>query len=162
MARKQSKSKDGRDYEIGPLQAGDLEPVIAIDKAHSGSARTGFFERRLTAAQQDPADFVYVGARHKGELVGFALARLVEGEFGAETAVASLDTFGVHPDHQHHGVGQLLLNEVDTVLAHKGVHELTTELRWSDRALVQFLSQSGFSMAPRVVLSRDTEESEQR
>ena len=160
MAKKAKSSGGASDYKIGPLSATDLDPVIAIDKSHSGASRNGFFERRLTAAQKDPTEFVYVGARHGDVLVGFALARLVEGEFGGEAPVASLDSFGVDPDHQHHGVGQLLLNEIDSVLTHKGVVELTTELRWSDQALIQFLSQSGFSMAPRVVLSRDTDSGE--
>ena len=93
------------DYQLGPLGEDDLEPVIAIDHHHSGMQRRDFFERHLNAALKDPADFVYVGARKDGTLAGFALARLVQGEFGQDSLVASFDGFGVAAEHQHHGVG---------------------------------------------------------
>ena len=65
---------------ITPLSADDLDAVVAIDKVLSGRSRRGFFEKRLAAALEEPGDFVYVGLRHDGQLAGYALARLVEGE----------------------------------------------------------------------------------
>jgi GNAT superfamily N-acetyltransferase len=145
-----------RDYAIGPLAAGDLEAVIAIDRRLSGTVRRGFFERRLAAALREPDRFVYVGARSAGVLAGFALARLTEGEFGRQARLAALDAFGVEAAHQHHGVGHMLLDEIDAILAHKGIEQLTTQIDWADQDLVRFLAMCGFAVSPRLVLARDT------
>lgn len=149
-------TEDQGDYDICPLTAEDLEDVIALDRQLSGALRRDFFERRLTAALADPGGFVYVAARSNGKLAGFALVRLVGDEFGREGKRATLDSFGVDPGHQHHGLAQRLLDEIDAILEHKGVAELTTQVQWSDHGLLEFLARSGFRMAPRIVLSRDT------
>ena len=143
-------------YDICPLVAGDLEDVIALDRQLSGSSRRDFFERRLTAALAEPGGFVYVAARRDGSLAGFALVRLVGEEFGREGKRATLDSFGVDPGHQHHGLAHRLLDEIDAILEHKGVVEMTSQVQWSDHGLLEFLARSGFRMAPRIVLSRDT------
>jgi GNAT superfamily N-acetyltransferase len=144
------------DYAIGPLTSADLDAVVAIDRQLSGNTRRGFFERRLAAALREPGRFVYVGARHDDALVGFALARLIEGEFGREARLAALDAFGVDRPHQHHGVAHMLLDEVDAILAHKGIEQLTTQIDWADQDLIRFLAACGFAVSPRLVLARDT------
>ncbi len=142
--------------EITPLTPDDLDVVIAIDKKLSGSARRGFFEKRLAATLQDPGDYVYVGLRHDGQLAGFALARLLHGEFGQDDVSAALDAFGVDPDHQHKGAGHELMNGLEAVLAHKGVSRLGAEVDWADSALLSFFGNTGFALAPRSVLARTT------
>ncbi len=142
--------------EITPLRADDLDAVVAIDKILSGRSRRGFFEKRLAAALEHPGDFVYVGLRHGGQLCGYALARLVEGEFGQPNAVAMLDAIGVDPGHQGEAAGQQLLAAVKDILRHKGVGILTSQIDWADQNLIGFFAHNGFSMAPRVVLTRST------
>ncbi len=90
---------------IRPLTAVDREAVIAIDHALSGRSRRGFFERRLAHAERDPAGFVAFAAERDGRLIGFVLARLFEGEFGATSREAALDAIGVAPAlARQHGV----------------------------------------------------------
>ena len=144
--------------EIRPLRADDLEAVIALDKNLTGISRRGFFEKRLAAALEQPGDYVYVGLQTDGGLIGFALAKLVHGEFGKPGAQAALDSMGVDPDHQGKGAGHRLLAEIEQVLSHKGVSSLTSQVDWSDQSLLSFLRESGFDLAGRIVLSRDTDE----
>ncbi len=138
---------------IRPLEAGDLDTVVAIDAALAGRSRYGFFERRLKAALGQPKDFIYVGACIAGELKGYVLVRLLGGEFGHD-ASAMLDAIGVDPDTTGAGLGQALLSGVDEVLRHKGVTELQTETDWTNANLLGFFAHSGFERAPRLVLKR--------
>ncbi len=144
--------------EVRPLTADDLDAVIAIDTAAAGISRRGYFEKRLNAATENPRDYVYVGLHADGALCGFAFAKLVNGEFGEPGASAALDAIGVGPGHAHKGYGQLLLNAIEKVLADKGVETLTSQVAWSDRAMIGFFAGAGFAMAPRLVLNRSTED----
>ncbi len=155
MARKsKSPAENGK---ITPLGADDLEAVIAIDKTLSGTSRRGFFEKRLAAALDEPGDFIYVGLREGKRLVGFALARLVEGEFGKPGARAMLDAIGVDPNHKSELAGHQLLSAVEEVLRNKGVGELTSQVEWENQNLLTFFASAGFTMAPRIVLTRPTD-----
>ncbi len=142
--------------EIKPLNADDLMPVIEIDQKISGSARKGFFEKRLAAALEHPGDYIYVGLHQGGNLCGYAMAKLVSGEFGKPGASASLDALGVDPGCQGKGGGHQLLKAVKDILVHKGVDELTSQVDWSQYTMLGFFSEAGFDLAPRIVLARDT------
>jgi ribosomal protein S18 acetylase RimI-like enzyme len=144
--------------EIRPLNADDLEAVIGIEKSLTGNSRRGFFEKRLKAALEQPGDYVYVGLQNDGKLVGYALAKMVHGEFGNPGAQASIDSIGVHPDHQGKGAGHQLLEAIEKILVHKGVYALNSQVDWSDQSLVSFLAEAGFRLAARMVLTRDTGE----
>ncbi len=141
---------------ITPLSAEDLNAVVAIDQALTGTSRRDFFQRRLDAALEDPDEFVYVGLRQDNQLIGYALARLVHGEFGKPGASAALDAIGVNPAHQGQNVGSRVLQAVEKVLRHKGVSELTSQVRWADQYLLAFFANVGFEIAPRVTLARPT------
>ena len=144
------------DMSVSPLCADDLDAVISIDKSLGGVSRRGFFEKRLAAALERPQDFVYVGLHREGMLVGFAMARLLEGEFGKSRTSAALDALGVAPDHQGKSAGHKLLAAVEEVLRHKGVSELTSQVDWQDHGLISFFADAGFDLAPRTVLTRNT------
>lgn len=135
-----------------PLTADDLEAVIAIDAASAGRSRRGFFEKRLVSAQERPRGYVYVGAERDDRFVGFAIARLHEGEFGGTHPVAVLDALGVDPSVRHAGVGHALLGELEAILAHKGIRELASQVDWTGTDVARFFIDTGFKLAPRRVL----------
>ncbi len=147
-------SRSTKDMSVAPLCPDDLDAVIAIDKALGGASRRGFFEKRLAAALEHPKDFVYVGLRNEGRLVGYAMARLVDGEFGKPGARAALDAIGVDTEHQGRSAGHKLLEAVEDVLRHKGVSELTSQVEWQDHRLLSFFAGAGFELAPHIVLTR--------
>ena len=82
------------------LSENDVERVIAIDCAHSGLARRHFFEKRFAAAKAQSDDYIHVGVMGGGSLRGFAIARILRGEFGHGHAVAVLDAIGVAAESQ--------------------------------------------------------------
>ncbi len=143
-------------HTINPLANDDLEAVIAIDKKIAGISRRGFFEKRLASTLARPEDYVYVGLRDNGTLAGYALAKLVSGEFGKAGARASLDALGVDPAYRHHGAGHALMAAIEAVLQKKRVSEIASQVGWSESAMLSFFAELGFSLAPRLVLDRDT------
>ena len=148
-------TKTKTDYTIRPLRGEDLEEVVRIDGLLSGQRRRGFYARRLTAALQDPKGFIYLGAGTGDRLAGYAIARILGGEFGKEATIASLDAIGVDPDHQGHGVGRMLMAALEEIMRHKGIRELHSQTTWTNHSLLAFLDSAGFERAPRIILDRE-------
>ena len=145
---------------LKPLHPQDLDAVIAIDSAGSGTSRRGYFEKRLAAAIEQPQDYVFVGLFSNNKLAGFAFAKLVTGAFGQLEPTASLDAIGVDPEVGLKGFGHKLLAEVEAILRHKGVEILTSQIDWATQPLLSFMAHEGFALASRIVLSRTTDEIE--
>jgi GNAT superfamily N-acetyltransferase len=146
------------DESARSINAGDLERVIAIDRAHTGHSRRRFFEKRFAAAAAHPDDFVQIGLTRGGSLRGFAVARLSRGEFGREDVVAVLDAVGVEPESQDRGVGQALIEQLIEILRQKGVRSLHSQASWASHHLLRFFDTSGFQLSPRMVLERSVGE----
>ncbi|NOX41208.1 MAG: GNAT family N-acetyltransferase, partial [Alphaproteobacteria bacterium] len=157
LQTEQTKYGETTPLSTRPLSSLDLETVIALDATNSPQSRRGFFESRLKAATDTPQEYVYVGICEGETLVGFAMARLLHGEFGQANARASLDAIGVAHGLQNHGAGHQLLAAVKQILTHKGVSALETQVDWADRTLLGFLGNSGFKLAPRIILRRQTD-----
>jgi GNAT superfamily N-acetyltransferase len=148
----------GSNCDVRPLSTGDVERVIAIDRAHTGYSRRRFFDKRFAAAKAHPDDFVHIGVMRGGMLRGFATARIVQGEFGRQDAIAVLDGLGVAPESQERGVGHELIDELVRLTRGKGVFSLQSEAEWKNHELVRFFDASGFRLAPRLVLERPVAE----
>lgn len=141
---------------VRPLTPEDLERVVELDRQHSGRSRRVFFQRRLEAALANSAGFITVAAEVDGLLMGFAIARLQNGEFGEDSQLAILDVIGVEPSSQHAGLGHQLLDGIIARMRKRDISELRTQVDWSDRKIFQFFSSAGFSLAPQQVLERAT------
>jgi ribosomal protein S18 acetylase RimI-like enzyme len=144
------------DRGIRNLDVEDAERVIAIDRAHSGQARRRFFEKRLAAAKARPEDYIHAGDMRGGALRGFAIARILRGEFGQEDAVAVLDAIGVEPASRQRGIGQTLMEAVRQIMQQRGVRVLQSEADWTNHTLLRFFEAAGFKLAPRLALERST------
>ncbi len=163
MAQERERDMGATELDVGiggdgvrPLTIDDFQSVVTIDSKLSGNWRQVFYSKRLAAALEKPKEFIYVGVDLDGELVGFAFAHVLEGEFGVTGNVAVLDAIGVDPDHQHKGLGQRLMDGLIDVMRHKGVQELQTQVDWTDHDLMRFFDVNGFVRAPRLVLERST------
>jgi len=136
---------------LGPA---DLEQVITIDRAYSGHSRRHFFEKRFAAVQAQPDDFIDVGIIQNRSLCGFAIARVLRGEFGHEQAVAVLDAIGVAIESREQGIGNALIRELGAIMCRRGVHALHSQADWTNHELMRFFEGAGFNLAPRLVLQR--------
>lgn len=137
------------------LRPGDLGRVVALDALVSGHERRGYLEHKLATHLLDSSVEVSLGAEVDGILVGFLLARVWTGEFGATEPVAVLDTLGVQPAFQHRGIGEALLDQLATNLRGLEVRRLRTEVDWNAFPLLGFFHGQGFRPAPRLCLELD-------
>lgn len=142
------------DCSIRPLKGEDVETIIAIDRSYSGRARRSFFEKRIAAAPAHPYEFVHIGAERDGTLRGFAMARILRGEFGRAHSAAMLDGLGVATGSQGHGIGRALMTELVERLRHAGVRSLHSQAAWTNTELLRFFAAANFELAPRVALER--------
>ena len=140
--------------EIRPIDADDLEAVVAIDRAHTKYSRRRFFEKRFAQAATHPAEFVQIGFARGGSLRGFAIVHLLRGQFGRDDSVAVLDALGVEFDSQSHGMGHLLISELLEILRQRGVRVLHSQSSWRNHDLLCFFDRCGFRLSPRIVLDR--------
>ena len=143
---------------IRPLAASDLAAIVALDRAVVGRSRRGFYERRLAHFAAEPGAFVALGAELGGRLVGFAFARLYEGEFGRFAPEASLDAIGVDAKARRKGIGRELIEAMAEAMRLRGIKELSTQAAWSAVDLIGFFARTDFAPAPRIVLERSVED----
>jgi predicted N-acetyltransferase YhbS len=140
---------------VRALKSTDLDEVVEIDRQHVDRSRRGFFAKRLEAVLADPGTYIQVGAEADGSLVGYAMARLIDGEFGlSKTAI--LEAMAVDTSYDHHGVGEALLAGIDDVLKRKGLKTMQTNAAWTSHNLLRFFDHQGFKLAPRHVVECET------
>jgi predicted N-acetyltransferase YhbS len=139
---------------IRPLAPGDLDAVVAVDRGATGRSRRDYYARRFHRVEADPGGAVGIVAEAGGRLAGFALAQLLDGEFGGTAPVGVLDSIGVAEAVRRRGAGRALVVGLETVLAAQGVRELRSQVEWGEGGLGPFLASCGFRLAPRLVLER--------
>jgi len=134
------------------LAPDDLEAVVAIDARHSGRTRRSYFDRRLRAAELQPALHVQFGVDDRGELAGYVLARQLAGEFGLREPALRLEAIGVRQDEQSHGVGHELMRALEAAARADGIGSIRTTASWRDHRILRFLDAAGFDLGRNQVL----------
>jgi GNAT superfamily N-acetyltransferase len=152
------KSSSAANRDVRRLGVDDVETVIEIDRAHAGRARRHFFEKLFATAKARPDDFVCLGIHRAGALQGFAIARILRGEFGRENAVAVLNAVGVELQSQERGIGHALMGALIENLRAMGVGSLQSQADWTSHDLLHFFDTSGFTLAPQLALERSVNE----
>ena len=135
-----------------PLARTDLDAVVAIDARLEGRTRRTYFERRLAAALREPDLHVQVAVDDDDGLSGYMLARVMEGEFGRVAPGLRLESLGVRPDAKGRNVGGRLLDALAAQAVRRGIRELRTAARWNDHAMLRWLDEHGFELAPNHVV----------
>jgi len=158
----QLEESETRKTVVRRLKPEDLEAVIELDAKVTGRRRAEYFKLKLQQALQETGIKVSLAAEYDHCFAGFMLARVFYGEFGQQEPVAVLDTIGVHPDFQRHGVGRALLDQLVTNLRGLNVDRLQTEVSWAEPRLLAFFQHEGFRMAGRICLDLDLVQAEER
>ncbi|MEE8334248.1 MAG: GNAT family N-acetyltransferase [Alphaproteobacteria bacterium] len=153
MAR--AANMDSSAARVRQLRPADLDAVTAIDAAAVGRSRRLFFEKRLVTVQADPGRYLTLGAELDGQLVGYAIAHLGKGEFGADFSSAVVEAIGVAPGNQRAGIGEMLMRAMADAARDKGADALYSQVDWTNSALLGFFARTGFELAPRTLFERD-------
>lgn len=141
-----------------PITVADLEQVIAIDKAGSGQSRRHFFEKRFAAAKRRPNDFIQIGVVDDKALRGFAIGRILRGEFGQKDAIAVVDALGVELESREHGLGHRLMDGLVETARGQGAQSMQSLVDWKNPDLLRFFNGTHFALAPRLALECATAE----
>jgi len=136
------------------LARSDLDAVVAIDALLEGQTRRTYFERRLASALREPEMHLQFAIDDADGLAGYILARVLEGEFGRASPGVRLETIGVRPDAKGHHLGRRLLDGLADGAKRRGIGDLRTAARWNDHAMLRWLDEHGFTLAPNLVVDR--------
>lgn len=139
---------------VRALTRDDLSAVVAIDAAIEGRPRRAYVERRLAAALREPALHAQFAACSGPSLVGYVLARVLEGEFGRTEPGLRLEIVGVRADARGHGVGKRLFEALTQWARRHDIHDLRTAADWRDATMLPWLGAMGFELAPDQILDR--------
>jgi ribosomal protein S18 acetylase RimI-like enzyme len=135
-----------------PLARADLDAVVAIDATLTGRTRRAYFERRLAAALRQPKLHLQFAAESGGALAGYALARVLEGEFGRTQPGLRLEVIGVARGAQGRGIGWAMHAALEEAARKRGLAELRTSAPWRDSAMLRFLAATGYALSGALVL----------
>jgi GNAT superfamily N-acetyltransferase len=142
--------------KVRPLGPADIDRVVEIDQKITGHSRRGFYDKRFAIATRESSSFIGLAAEADGQIKGFVLTHILDGEFGGKDPVAVLDALGVDPRARGAGIARTLMSALDKALKDRGVKELQTQAQLSDYDLVGFFTAAGFDLAPRLTLERET------
>lgn len=144
------------DLMLRSLYPEDIVQVAEIESSLAGSPRMFFLEKRLAAASAIPENFITCAVTDNKKLAGYGFARVLEGEFGAKSAMAVLDTVGVAPAYQSRGIGRMVLSGIERRMKNRNIDVILTQTLWSRYAMIRFFAATGFSMATGQIIERDT------
>ena len=140
------------------MQNNDLDAILRIDKLVLNVSRPEYyeqkFERLFISGEYLPTSLV--AEDEDGKVVGFIMGELYVGEYGLPDDGATVDTIGVDPDLQNHGVGELLMDEFIDHLRQIGVKKVNTLVDKNDKGMMHYFEKNRFQPSKTVVnLERD-------
>ncbi len=131
----------------------DLDAVAALDALVSKSQRREYYQRKIESVVNNPHNInTSLVAEVDGKIVGFIMGDVYFGEYGIPETSATIDTLGVHPDYQNHGVASDLMDQFLTNIKGMGVKKVYTLVNWDDFALEHFFARHKFQPSKRINL----------
>lgn len=122
---------------VRPMEAADLERVQAIAMELEQAPRWHEAAYRELVDPGEGPPRVALVAEVAGELVGFAVASVVEPE-------AELESIGVAEGWQRRGIGLELFAGIEAALRQDGVHRVALEVRASNEPALGLYRRLGF------------------
>jgi predicted N-acetyltransferase YhbS len=140
---------------VRPLKASDMAAVSRIERAITGSRRTGSLTRNLRRhlAQGDRGSCL--AAVDGGKLVGFIVGEIRPWEFGQEREVGWILVVGVDPDYQGKGIGGILGERLLQHFRAKGVRRAKTLVEWDAGDVIAYFRTLGFRRGDAISLQAD-------
>ena len=135
---------------VRALAEADFEGVARIDRRLTGRDRSGFLRHAFAEALAESGIRISLAAEVDGSLAGFVMARVDLGDFGRPAPVAILDTLGVDPMRQTHGIGHALLSQLFANLTALRVERVETVVALGDIGLLEFFVHAGFGPSGRL------------
>jgi len=135
------------------LKKDDLNAIVEIDATASKENRREYYQRKIDAIL-NPAHNINASlvCEIDGQVVGFVMGDVYFGEFGIPETSATIDTIGVAPSVQNHGIASELLDQFMMNMKAAGVKKVYTLVNWDNFALEKFFSRQKFAPSKRINL----------
>ena len=139
---------------IRTMVPSDLGQIIAIDIKVLGKPRPEYWEMKLESAGKHSRASSLV-AELDGKVVGFIIGGASRWEYGVPENIGWIDTIGVDPEYQRHGIAKTLFAEMSRSLKEVGVDTIYTFVIRRDWKLLKFFNSLGFQQGDMVSLELD-------
>lgn len=142
--------------DIGVVQPGDLDAVVALDAANSGSAKPGYWQELLERfTQENPRirRYFLVGKSADDELVGFIVGEIRAWEFGSPPC-GWVIALNVTADQRQQGIGTMLFDALCAEMKKEGATTIRTMVLSNDKVNLSFFRGEGLSAGPYIELER--------
>jgi len=131
---------------IRPMVTGDIAPTLNI-------WWTDVPGKEMLVSQMGGRFDLSLIAEYKGNLVGFALARLIYAGLPM-TAVAVIFFISVKPEYQKQGVGSLLISTLKNNCKAAGIKTVRALVPKNDTVMQQYFKKAGFK--PSMIINLDS------
>ncbi len=139
---------------VRPVDASDLDTIVAIDERLTGQTRKDYWRLRLEIAALRPPWMSSV-AETDGRVVGFLFGWVGESEFGIAGATGWIDLIGVDPPYRGRGVGQALVDRfVNGGKELRAIRKVATLIDLGQADIREFFTRRGFQHGPMIQLER--------
>lgn len=99
------------------------------------------FTKQQIAYLLNDYNVIGIAARVKGEIAGFAIARV---DVRRNTRYGHILTVDVAPAYRRKGIAQKLLSEIELILKEKGVKECRLEVREDNQSALNLYQKLGY------------------
>lgn len=140
------------DINVRPLKKEDLPALISIDTAVTNMIRESYYKRKLDEIFAPGRLSVSLVAEVNGNVVGFLLGKIYEGEYGIPEDTAYIDTLGIAPEFHKIGIGSRLMEQFVSNMEGYKISKVYTLVNFGDVKLMKFFASQGFEPSKRLNL----------
>jgi predicted N-acetyltransferase YhbS len=137
--------------KIRSLAYGDLDAIVAIDKAVLGKERPEYWSMKIDISE-DRSPLASLVAELDGTVVGFIMGDASGWEYGVPNTVGWIDTIGIQPQYHRTGIARLLFTEMVNNLKKVGVDTIYALINWKEWDLLHFFDKMGFQKSDMIQL----------
>lgn len=142
--------------DVCVAQAADLDAVVALDAAITGTGKAGYWQDMLERFTQkkDRSDRYFLVAKSQNDdLLGFIIGEIRAWEFGSPPC-GWIIALNVTADRREQGIGTKLFDALCAEMKKDGVTTIRTMVLASDKVNLSFFRGEGLSAGPYIELER--------
>jgi GNAT superfamily N-acetyltransferase len=149
-------NKTKTSVDVSVAQAADLDAVVALDAAITGTEKAGYWQdmlERFTLKKPRSNRYFLVGKSPDDKLVGFIIGEIRAWEFGSPPC-GWVIALNVTADRREQGIGAMLFDALCAEMKRDGVTTIRTMVLASDKANLSFFRGEGLAAGPYIELER--------
>lgn len=142
--------------EVGVAEAADLDAVVALDAAITGTEKAGYWQdmfERFTLKGARSKRYFLVGKSPDHKLVGFIIGEIRAWEFGSPPC-GWVIALNVASEQRERGIGAKLFDALCAEMKRDGVTTIRTMVLANDRVNLSFFRGEGLAAGPYIELER--------